>query len=135
MPSSAAIPLQFADILVFQKPCFDPYEPGPVLRTLDPAVVLRHVHSLGAAVDQILDRAPDLIFFGGAMSRHDTPETSLPVVRRFGYRGPVVVLSSNMHRRRSTELEQLGIAAALHRDDADVATMRAMLERIAVKPG
>ena len=60
-----------------------------------------------------------MIFLDDYLKPNDTAVQTLPLLRRAGYDGPIVVISGEIDRRRQAELKELGAAACLHKDNVD----------------
>lgn len=93
-------------------------------------VTIRHARSLGTALDALKQAVPQLVFLDDRISPVDTATTTIPFIRRAGYKGPLVIVSGAMTRQRTAELTALGAAAVLHKDDIESARVAALLIEI-----
>lgn len=91
---------------------------------------VRHVRTLGTALDALKAEPPQLIFLDDRVSPVDTANTTLPFIRRAGYEGPVVIISGALTRQRKADLLKLGAAAILHKDDIESARVAELLIEI-----
>lgn len=111
---------QFRHILVVE----DELLPGDRLDGIIHAVLgyevtIRRARSLTTALDLAIQDKPDIVLLDDRLKPKDTANETIPFLRRVGYIGPIVVLSSLMTRRRQAELAQLGATHSLHKDDLD----------------
>ncbi len=88
---------------------------------------IRHVRSLGTALDALKAAIPQLLFLDDRISPVDTATNTIPFIRRAGYAGPIVVVSGSMTRRRASELIRQGAASMIHKDDIESARVAALL--------
>lgn len=80
-------------------------------------VDVRVATSLGSAMDAVRQLKPDLIFLDDYLGRTSSAPESIGNIRRWGYTGPIVIVSAMLSSKRRRELSDLGAAAALHKDD------------------
>ena len=75
--------------------------------------------SLRKAVDALQEKPVDLIFIDDRISGTEKFETSMPLLRKAGYDGPVVVVSGFLSPERRRLLFELGAVDAIHKDDIE----------------
>jgi hypothetical protein len=86
--------------------------------------------SKGGGADYLVERSDlartckarqllDLVLLDDYMGPVDRATDAMPLIRRAGYVGPVVVISGGLTRARHNELMQIGVAAAPNKDDLD----------------
>lgn len=90
-------------------------------------ITVRHARSLGTALDALRQATPQLVFLDDRLSPVDSASTSIPFIRRAGYKGPLVIVSGAITRQRASELSALGIAGLLHKDDIESARVASLL--------
>lgn len=73
---------------------------------------------------------PDLVFMDDRIGHIGTAATHVPVLRKMGYLGPIVVVSGLMTRERRAQIIQLGAVDMLHKDDLDTLTVMELLLRL-----
>lgn len=71
--------------------------------------------TLGAGLDQLLAGMPDIVLLSDRLPPQDDAVGVLPILRRCGYKGPVVVFGLTGGRARVRELKQAGAADAIAR--------------------
>lgn len=71
--------------------------------------------TLGAGLDQLLAGMPDVVLLSDRLPPQDDAVGVLPILRRCGYRGPVVVIGLTGGRARVRALKQAGAADAIAR--------------------
>lgn len=91
---------------------------------------VRHVRSLGTALDALKTSQPQLLFLDDHISPVDNATNTIPFIRRAGYTGPIVVISGSMTRQRATDLIRHGAAAFIHKDEIESARVAALLIEI-----
>lgn len=95
-----------------------------------------HSKSLNQALDVVLVEKPDVIFLDDYLKPNDTAlQQSIPMLRRAGYDGPIIVVSSHLDRHRHRDLLAAGAKDAIHKDDLNsvriLETLNSVLERMA----
>jgi DNA-binding NarL/FixJ family response regulator len=80
---------------------------------------IRHAKTLGAALDCVIARKPDLIFLDDLLKPSDDATETIPFLRRCGYSGPIVVVSSVLTRPRRALLINATAVECIHKDDLD----------------
>lgn len=76
-------------------------------------------HTLGAGLDQLLAGMPDILVLTDRLPPQDDAIGVLPILRRCGYRGPVVVIGVVGGRPRARALKQAGAADAIFHHEID----------------
>ena len=61
---------------------------------------IRRATTLAKALDAVIAKKPDLIFLDDILPPNDNALLTIPFVRRCGYEGPIVVVSSAVTRQR-----------------------------------
>ena len=62
---------------------------------------------------------PVTVFLDDYLKPSDTALQTLPLIKRAGYNGPVVVISGAITRKRVAELKAAGASACIHKEDVD----------------
>lgn len=91
---------------------------------------LRRAATLGTAVDNVIQRKPQLIFLDDVLKPSDEAHQTIPFLRRAGYEGPIVVISSRVTRQRRTALVAAGATDVIHKDDVDSVRLAEALARV-----
>jgi DNA-binding NarL/FixJ family response regulator len=71
--------------------------------------------TLGAGLDQLLAGMPDVVLLSDRLPPQDDAVSVMPILRRCGYQGPIVVIGLTEGRARVRELKQAGAADAIGR--------------------
>jgi DNA-binding NarL/FixJ family response regulator len=93
-------------------------------------VEIRRAATLGAAIDNVLAKSPELIFLDDVLKPADDAAQTIPFLRRAGYKGPIVVISGRVTRQRRTVLTGAGASDVIHKDDVDSARLVEALTRV-----
>lgn len=72
--------------------------------------------TLRSAVTSVQKSPPSLVFLDDNLKPLDTATSSIPVLRRAGAAGPIVVVSAQVERRRTATLMELGAIDVIDRD-------------------
>ena len=91
---------------------------------------VRRAKTLGSALDQVIEKKPELIILDDILPPSDTATTTIPFLRRCGYDGPIVVVSSELNMYRRAELLTGGAADVVHKDDLDSVRIAEALVRV-----
>jgi len=91
---------------------------------------VRRAKTLGSALDQVIEKKPELIILDDILPPSDTATTTIPFLRRCGYEGPIVVVSSELNMYRRAELLTAGAADVVHKDDVDSVRIAEALSRV-----
>ena len=95
---------------------------------------VRTVHSFVAALDAVADTCPDLLLTNPSIGGWNDITVDLPLFRRAGFGGPVVVVSGDFGPLggplSASQLKSAGIAATLHKDEFYGAELAAVLGSI-----
>lgn len=73
--------------------------------------------TIGKGLDQLLAGMPDLVVLSDRLPPQDDAVGVMPILRRCGYRGPVIVIGPTGGRERVKALRQAGAADALARHE------------------
>jgi len=100
-------------------------------------VQVRCAATLGSALDQVIERKPELVLLDDVLKPADNALHSIPFLRRAGFDGPIVVISGQVTRQRRIALMSAGAAEVLHKDDVDSVKLAETLQRVfaVVDPG
>lgn len=104
------------------------------LRTMlgyDPEV--RRARTLNSGLDLLIARQPDLVMLDDYLGLTDTALDSIPMIRHTGFKGPIVVVSGRLDRKREQLLLQKGADGAINKDDLDSGSIAAVMLGIARK--
>lgn len=91
---------------------------------------VRRAATLGAALDAVIAKQPELVFLDDLLKPSDTASHTIPFLRRARYEGPIVVVSGQVTRARKAELIGLGATDVIHKDDVDSARLTEALVRV-----
>lgn len=91
---------------------------------------IRTASTISTAIDAVLDRVPELVLLDDALKPSDTATDTIPILLRAGYKGPIVVISGQVTRRRRTELMSAGAREVIHKDDVDSVKLAECLSKI-----
>jgi DNA-binding NarL/FixJ family response regulator len=122
---------KLTDVLIIEDEAFDADRLRATLRLmLGYDVGMRRAATLGAAIDAVMTRQPELIFLDDLLKPTDTASITIPFLRRAKYEGPLVVVSGQVTRARRTELIGLGATDVIHKDDVDSTRLVEALARV-----
>lgn len=125
---------KFHDIVVLEDERLDSDRLLATLRTIyGYDIEVRRARTLTSGVDLILARLPDLVMLDDYMGAVDRADDAIPLIRRAGFTGPIVVVSGALNRNRRTELMRLGVADAINKDDLDSGTIGKVLLQLATR--
>lgn len=123
---------KFRDIVVFEDERLDSDRLLATLRTIyGYEIEVRRARTLTSGVDLLLAKLPDLVLLDDYMGPTDRADDALPLIRRSGFAGPIVVVSGELNRNRRTELLRLGVADAINKDDLDSGSIGKILLQLA----
>ena len=91
---------------------------------------IRRATTLAKALDAVIAKKPDLIFLDDILPPNDNALLTIPFVRRCGYEGPIVVVSSELTRQRRALLLAAGAIDAVHKDDVDGIEIEEALSKV-----
>lgn len=91
---------------------------------------IRIAQSLDKAIDEVLKAPPDMIFLDDYLKPSDSAMETIPLVRRAGYSGPIVVVSGEWDRERVIALKKAGASDSLHKDAVNSVELGAILVKI-----
>lgn len=124
------------DVVVFEDERLDSDRMLATLRTLlGYHVEVRRARTLNIGIDLLLAKQPDLVLLDDYMGPTDRADDAIPLIRRAGYEGPVVVVSGALDRKRRSELLKLGVAEAINKDDLDSGSIGRVMLQLAEKLG
>ena len=96
---------KFRDIVVFEDERLDSDRLLATLRTIyGYEVEVRRARTLTGGIDLLLAKLPDLVMLDDYMGPTDRADDALPLIRRAGFTGPIVVVSGELNRNRRTAL-------------------------------
>lgn len=73
--------------------------------------------TIGKGLDQLLAGMPDLLVLSDRLPPQDDAVGVMPILRRCGYKGPIIVIGPTGGRERVRELRAAGAADALARHE------------------
>jgi DNA-binding NarL/FixJ family response regulator len=73
---------------------------------------------------------PDLVFLDDRLGHIASANASIPLIRKYGYRGPIVVVAGLLTRPRRLELARIGASATLHKDEYDTTSVLELLLKL-----
>jgi DNA-binding NarL/FixJ family response regulator len=122
---------EFNDIVLVEDETFDAKRLAAILNlVVGRQANIRIAQSLDKAIDAVLQSPPDLMFLDDYLEPSDSALDTMPMVRRAGYHGPIVVISGELDRERLVELRKAGASGAIHKDELNSVDLGAMLVRI-----
>ncbi len=83
------------------------------------AITLRFAPTLGQALDHLIERAPDLVFLDDRLPPNGGGRDVLPIIRKCGYEGPIIVVTSCGEPLARLALLNAGAADVVDRDELD----------------
>lgn len=130
MRASANIP-DLKDVLIVEDEHLDADRMFATLRVMfGYDVNVRRAATLGAAVDQVIKKLPEIVFLDDILKPSDDASHSIPFLRRAGYNGPIVVISGQVTRTRRIFLLGAGATDVIHKDDVDSVRLTEALQRV-----
>jgi CheY-like chemotaxis protein len=90
---------------------------------------IRSAATLGDAVDAVVARRPQLILLGDGPQPAADAAHAMPLLRDAGFKGPIVVVSSEMTNPRRSVLLADGASDVIHKDDVDSVRLAEALTR------
>ena len=93
-------------------------------------VAVRRATTANAAIDLVMDKRPDVLFLDDILKPSDDASQTIPLLRRAGYDGPIVVISGQVTRNRKTVLMTAGATDVIHKDDVDSVRLVESLQRV-----
>jgi CheY-like chemotaxis protein len=97
---------------------------------LGPAVTITTYRYLAKAVAELQKHQPDLVILDDHLPPMDRAETSAKALHRFGFRGPLIIMTGMLDRARRLELEKLNPLGLIHKDDLDSLSISEVLTRL-----
>lgn len=118
------------DVLIVEDHGFDAKRLTATLHiVLGRDTIIRIATSLDKAIDEVLKQTPDMIFLDDYLKPSDSALDTIPLIRRAGYAGPIVVISGEWDRERAIELKRAGASESVHKDDVNSVDLGAVLLR------
>lgn len=125
---------RFKDVVVFEDERLDSDRILATLRSMfGHEIEVRRARTLTSGVDLLLAKKPDLVLLDDYMGPADRADDALPLIRRSGFAGPIVVISGALNRKRKNELLKLGVAEAINKDDLDSGSIGKVMLELAQK--
>ncbi len=93
-------------------------------------VIITQHKSMAVALETLRRSPPDLIFLDDYLPPLDRAESSMKSLQRFGYTGPIVVMSGSFTRARKTEISAFKPLGLLPKDDINSFAMAEVLARL-----
>jgi DNA-binding NarL/FixJ family response regulator len=119
------------DIVIVEDETFDAKRLAAIVNlVIGRQTTIRIAPSLNKAIDAVLQSSPDLMFLDDYLEPSDLALDTMPMVRRAGYQGPIVVISGELDRERLVELKKAGASDAVHKDELNSVDLGALLVRI-----
>lgn len=91
---------------------------------------VRLAHSLDKAIDEVLRSPPDLLLLDDYLKPNDSALETIPMVRRAGYQGPIIVVSGEMDRARSIALRKASASGTIHKEEVNSVELGALLLQV-----
>ena len=125
----------YKDIIIVEDENLDANRLIATLRTMfGYELEARRAKTLNIALDMVIQRAPELLLLDDYLKPLDTAADSIPMIRRAGYTGPIVVISGELTRDRRSALIAKGATDTIHKDDLNSVAIAEVLTRIATVP-
>jgi DNA-binding NarL/FixJ family response regulator len=122
---------KITQVLIVEDENFDADRLRATLRVvLGYDLTVRRAATLGAALDCVIAKQPELVFLDDLLKPTDTASHTIPFLRRAKYEGPIVVISGQVTRARKAELIGLGATDVIHKDDVDSVRLAEALARV-----
>lgn len=86
--------------------------------------------NMAVAIDRLRREMPGLVFLDDYLPPLDRAESSIRSLQRFGFNGPVVIITGQMTRARRLELSRLGPLAVVDKDDINTTSLAEVLLRL-----
>ena len=119
------------DIVIVEDESFDERRLTATLNiVLKRNCTFRVANSLGQAIDAVLASPPDMLFLDDYLEQSDSALDTIPMVRRAGYQGPIIVLSGEWDRERAIALKRAGASDSMHKENINSVELGAMLVRV-----
>jgi CheY-like chemotaxis protein len=119
------------DALIVEDENFDAERLRATLRVIfGYGLEVRRAATLGAALDCVLEKKPDIVFLDDYLKPNDTAAETIPFLRRAGFEGPIVVVSGMIDKKRRAELLAAGAEDTIHKDDLDSVRVAEALVRV-----
>lgn len=108
------------DVLIVEDENFDAERLRATLRVIfGYGLEVRRASTLGAAVDCVLAKPPELLLLDDYLKPSDNAVHTIPYLRRAGYQGPIVVISGELDKARRALLLAAGVKDTIHKDALD----------------
>jgi DNA-binding NarL/FixJ family response regulator len=121
----------FGDILIVEDKVFEADRLNGTLNIVfNRKAEIRRATTLTSALDAVIAKKPDIIFLDDKLPPNDNASQTIPFLRRCGYEGPIVVVSSVLTRPRRAMLIAAGAIEAIHKDDLDGMAIEEALARV-----
>ncbi len=93
-------------------------------------ITVRRAQTLDKAIDAVLKSIPDMVFLDDYLRPSDSALETIPMLRRAGYEGPIIVISGEVDRPRNLALRRAGAAETIHKDDVNSVKLSEALARV-----
>lgn len=93
-------------------------------------VEVRRATTATGAADLIMQKIPDIVFLDDILKPSDDALQTIPILKRAGYKGPIIVISGQVTRTRKSALQAAGATEVIHKDDVDSVQLTETLQRI-----
>lgn len=90
-------------------------------------IELLRAATLKAAIELVMAKLPDIIFLDDILKPSDDAGQSIPLLRRAGYAGPIIIISGQVTKTRRQLLLATGADGVIHKDDVDSVKVREAL--------
>lgn len=127
--------VQIKDLLIVDDESIDSDRLGATLRViLGYDVNVRSAPTIAQALDALVAKQADVVFLDDILKPSDNALDSIPLIRRSGFTGPIVVISGQVTRARRGQLQDAGAYEVLHKDELDSVNLAETLTRIFTVP-
>lgn len=128
--AQARLELQ-GDILVIDDQLLDAERLTATLRVVfGYDVQIRRASTLADAIEGVVSAKPTLVFLDDILKPSADALQAMPLLRRAGYSGPIIVVSGEVTHSRRSSLLTHGASDVIHKDDVDSVRVAEALSRI-----
>jgi CheY-like chemotaxis protein len=92
-------------------------------------VSLRRAANIKSALTLVMAKQPDMVLLDDILKPSDDAAHTIPLLRRAGYIGPIIVISGQATRKRKATLLTIGATDVIHKDDVDSVRLTEALQR------
>lgn len=126
--------MTFTDILVVDDESIDCDRMLATLRVMyGYAGEVRRAATIDEAIKAVMEKRTDLVLLDDILKPSDDATHTIPLLRRAGFEGPIIVISGQVTRTRRPVLLDAGASDVIHKDDVDSVKLLEALQALAAK--